>query len=80
MHSRLDGRWRALEMDIPAPFISSQSPAGQLFPFRCISSILMFVQSNPDKVVQHGSLLQVYTTKSSIINIKNLRSQVLGNA
>lgn len=31
----------------------------------------MFVQSKPDKLVLHGPLLQVYTTKSSIINIKS---------
>ena len=67
-----DARQHASEMDIPAPFISLQSPATQLVPLRCAASILMFVQSNPGKLVQHGSLLQVCTTKSSIINIKSL--------
>lgn len=62
----------AQKMDIHAGFIPSQSPAGQLVPFTCASSILMFVQSNMGKLVQDGSLLQVYTTKSSIINIKTL--------
>lgn len=32
---------------------------------RCIPSVLIFVQSNPDRLVQHGPLLQVYTTKST---------------
>lgn len=67
-----DARQHASEMDIPAPFISLQSPARQLVPFRCAASILMFEQSNPGKLVQHGSLLQVCTTKSSIINVKSL--------
>lgn len=33
---------------------------------RCVSSILIFVHSNPDKLLQHGPLLQVYISKSSI--------------
>lgn len=39
---------------------------------RFTSSILMFVQSNSIELVWHGPLLQIYTAKSSIINIKNL--------
>lgn len=62
----------AQKMGIHAAFIPSQSPSGQLVPFWYASSILMFVQSNTDKLVQNGPLLQVYITKSSIINIKNL--------
>lgn len=52
--------------------LSLMNLAGQLVPFRCTLSILLFVQSSPDKLVQHGPLLYVYITKSLIINIKNL--------
>lgn len=60
----------AQKVDIHAAFILSQSPSGQLVLIWCASSILMFVQSNTDKLEQNGPLLQVYITKSSIINIK----------
>ena len=36
------------------------------------SSLLMFVQKNPDKLMWHGLLPPVYTTELSIINIMSL--------
>lgn len=41
---------------------------------RYISSIFMFVQNNPDEMLQCSSLHWVYTIKPSILNIKNCPS------
>lgn len=46
----------------PAMATESWDPSNEL---RCVSSILIFVQSHPDRLEQHGPLLQVYTTKST---------------